>query len=76
MPLKYIWKEPMAVKIFGMAHGVLFLALLVALVRVIALAHWPVSRAGLVFLASLIPFGPFLIDKRMRQWEGQPRSTS
>jgi integral membrane protein len=68
MPLKYFWEQKWAVRYAGLAHGVLFVGLVLALVRVVAVAKWPGSRAALVFIAALLPFGPFVIDGRMKQW--------
>jgi hypothetical protein len=31
--------------------------------------NWSFARATTVFIASLLPFGPFLLDRRMREWE-------
>jgi len=69
IPLKYIWHMPMAVRVVGMIHGILFIMFCVALVRATRAARCPLSRGALVFVAALVPFGPFLIDRRMREWE-------
>lgn len=69
MPLKYIWQQPMAVSVVGMIHGALFVLFCVALLRATISAPWPLSRAALLFVASLLPFGPFLLDRRMKEWE-------
>lgn len=69
MPLKYFWEMPQAVRIVGMAHGVLFIIFCVTLFYVWVLAKWPFGRVGLLFLASIVPFGPWLIDRRMRTFE-------
>lgn len=66
MPLKYLADMPMAVRIVGMAHGVLFLAFCAALAHAWATVEWPLKRGAMVFLAALVPFGPFLIDGRLR----------
>lgn len=71
MPLKYVWGMPQAVKVVGMAHGVLFVLLCIALWRVLMSTSWPISRAALVFLASLVPFVPFFMDGKMRAWAEQ-----
>lgn len=71
MPLKYVWGMPQAVKVVGMAHGVLFVLLCFALWRVLMSTNWPISRAALVFLASLVPFVPFFMDGKMRAWAEQ-----
>lgn len=67
MPLKYLAGIPMAVKVVGWAHGLLFMVFLLALWRAKQSARWPISSVALVFLAALLPFGPFLIDARLRR---------
>jgi integral membrane protein len=71
MPLKYIWNMPLAVKYVGWAHGILFMLLGYALLQVLMRTNWPLSRAALVFIAALLPFGPFLLDARMKAWESE-----
>ena len=66
MPLKYFAGMPRAVKVVGWAHGVLFVVFCAALVWTMVVARWSLARAALVFVASLVPFGPFLIDGRMK----------
>lgn len=68
MPLKYVWGMPLPVRIVGSIHGGLFVLFCFALWRVMMNTSWPFSRAALVFVASLIPFAPFFIDRRMRAW--------
>lgn len=65
MPLKYFAGMPMAVRITGMAHGILFVLLIYALLRVVQRRQLTVKQAFMVFLAALIPFGPFLVDKML-----------
>lgn len=65
MPLKYLAGMPKAVTWVGMAHGILFVAfvlviLLAWLDKALSLRH-----SILAFVASLIPFGPFFIDRRL-----------
>jgi integral membrane protein len=69
MPLKYFAGLPIAVKIVGMIHGLLFLLFCFALFRVMKGAKWPVGRGALIFVAALLPFGPFVVDRRMREYE-------
>jgi integral membrane protein len=66
MPLKYFAGQPAAVRVVGMAHGILFLLYLLAIVQ----AHfdhdkWPMKRSVLLVLASLLPFGPFVADRKI-----------
>ena len=69
MPLKYMFKMPAAVKVIGLAHGILFIALSLLLLLAVVKARLPIGRAALVFLSSLLPFGPMILDRRMRSWE-------
>jgi integral membrane protein len=69
MPLKYLAGLPMAVKVVGWIHGVLFVVLCVSLLQTTIAGRWPMARAALVFVAALLPFGPFLLDGRMKQYE-------
>jgi integral membrane protein len=66
MPLKYIWGYPMAVKIVGMAHGVLFLAYCLYLIPCIQAHRWSLKFSFALFLATLIPFGTFVTDRKIR----------
>lgn len=72
MPLKYAWGMPLAVRIIGSVHGGLFVLFCFALWRVMMNTSWPLGRAALVFAASLLPFVPFFIDRRMRAWASEP----
>jgi integral membrane protein len=65
MPLKYLAGLPLAVKLVGWAHGVLFILFVLALVRAKRDARLPTPFAALVFVAALLPFGPFVIDQRL-----------
>jgi integral membrane protein len=65
MPLKYVWGEPGAVRVVGMAHGVLFMLYVWSAIQA-ALEHdWSWKRTGLVLLASLLPAGPFVVDAKL-----------
>lgn len=68
MPLKYVWDLPLAVKIVGWIHGVLFAVFCWALVRVVHDARWPVKRIVGVFAAALVPIVPFVVDRRFDEW--------
>ncbi|MEN3943901.1 DUF3817 domain-containing protein [Prosthecobacter sp. SYSU 5D2] len=73
MPLKYLADMPMAVKVVGWAHGVLFVVFLYALLQVMLKTQWSLARCAVVFVASLLPFGPFLLDRRMREWGSEAK---
>lgn len=65
MPLKYIAGQPLAVKIVGMAHGVLFILLGILTLQMMTEHGWPLKKAAMVMVAALLPFGPFVIDRRL-----------
>lgn len=71
IPLKYLAGQPMAVKWVGWAHGVLFMAYAFQLAFVFFQHRWSIPRAATALAAALLPFGPFLLDRRMRDWEGE-----
>jgi integral membrane protein len=67
MPLKYMAGMPMAVRVTGMIHGVLFLLFLLVIFQAWGNKALTTKQSALAFLASLIPFGPFLIDRRLAE---------
>ena len=67
MPLKYGTGLPVAVRIVGSLHGLLFVVFLVALYRVVRARNWPFSRAFRAFMCCLIPFGAFVFDVSLRK---------
>lgn len=67
MPLKYLAGLPEAVRYTGWAHGLLFIAYCMVIFSACIDRRLSFSRALLAFVASLLPFGPFLIDRRLKQ---------
>jgi integral membrane protein len=68
MPLKHFGGMPIATKVAGWPHGLLFVTLCVLLLQAKLEHDWPLKRAAMVFGAALLPFGPFLIDGRLKAW--------
>ena len=66
MPLKYLAGEPLAVRIVGMAHGVLFLALCLFLLEVFVRKKLSFGWCVIVFLCALFPFAPFFLEKKLK----------
>ncbi|SEB16995.1 DUF3817 domain-containing protein [Pedobacter hartonius] len=67
MPLKYFAGMPLAVRYTGWAHGMLFV-LYGAFVIMCAMEYkWKLGKIVLVFLASLLPFAPFIVEKRLHE---------
>lgn len=71
MPLKHFAGIPEAVRIVGLIHGLLFIALCLVLWQVWRKANWSIRRALLVFVSAFIPFGPFLIDRYLHQYAAE-----
>ena len=69
MPLKYFAGMPMAVKICGWIHGLLFIVFCFALLQAMTNARWSFSRAVPIFISALLPFGPLVLDRRMAAYE-------
>jgi integral membrane protein len=69
MPLKYLAGRPEAVRVVGLAHGLLFVLFLGALAHVALNRRWSPWRAGGALLASLLPFGTFVLDGHLRREE-------
>ena len=69
MPLKYFADMPMAVRIVGTAHGVLFTILAFMCVR--AMKRVPIGMglgmAGII--GAVFPFGPFIVDRWLKDLE-------
>jgi len=66
MPIKYIIGEPIVVKYVGMAHGVLFLLFLFFLFVTARELKWNFGFISMAFIASLIPFGTFYLEKKLK----------
>ena len=64
MPLKYGLGLPQMVKVLGMAHGVLFMAFVIALALAMVAQKWSVTRAIVLLVASMVPLGAVWIERR------------
>jgi integral membrane protein len=69
MPLKYLADMPLAVKIVGSAHGGLWILMLLAVADVAWRHSWPAKRIAGAVLASVLPGGPFVLDRWLKQEE-------
>lgn len=69
MPIKYIGENPYPVKIFGMLHGVLFIIFMISLFEAKIRKSWDVGFVFQLFVLSLIPFGAFFIEKKVKPKE-------
>ena len=65
MPLKYMMDMPLMVKYVGWAHGTLFMAYMVLLVLAAVELRWSLWKTFLAAVASFLPFGPFVFERKM-----------
>lgn len=70
MPLKYLAGQPNAVRVVGMAHGVLFVLYVLLLIQQGIARRWSWRTMILGFVASLVPLGTFWADKKLFQPAG------
>ena len=64
MPLKYIWDMPQMVQVTGMFHGILFVAYILGALFMFKPLHWNFKTLLLVCFSSVLPFGPFYVEKK------------
>ncbi len=64
---KRILGDETAVRIPGMVHGVIFTIFLILLYLTMEKRKWPIKRAALVFVCSLIPFAPFFLEPNIKK---------
>jgi integral membrane protein len=72
MPIKYFAHIPIAVTIVGSLHGILFIVFLVLAWEVKnepAVIKWKKNFAwmAICFIASILPFGTFILDKSLKK---------
>ena len=63
MPLKYLAGMPLAVRVAGSLHGLLFLLLVVLTLRAMRTRGKPFGWGLRVAIASILPFGTFFLDR-------------
>jgi len=67
MPLKYYFGFPLAVKITGWIHGVLFILYIVAVLMAIKAMRWNLFSVLVALAVSLIPIGTFVLDASLKR---------
>lgn len=69
MPMKYLLGMPLAVRIVGSIHGILFLLYVARLAKLRTAYQWDNRFSFQAFVASILPFGTFVFDKYLREKE-------
>ncbi|WP_295418206.1 DUF3817 domain-containing protein [Sulfurovum sp.] len=67
MPLKYMMDYPLATKVAGMLHGLLFILFIYQLLEAAREVPFSKKEVMLYFILSLVPFGSFYTDKLCRR---------
>lgn len=67
MPLKYFANLPVAVKVVGMLHGILFVAFMVLAWETMNALNKKFGWFVKAFIASIIPFGTFVLEKELKK---------
>ena len=71
MPMKYFMGMPEVVKVVGWIHGLLFMLYIGMLIVLQVTQRWSFIFFVGAFLASIIPFGTFILDKQLRKKESE-----
>ncbi len=69
MPLKWIFGMPEMVTYTGWIHGFLFILYIFVLFPTSRSLKWSFGNTFLALIASLLPFGPFLFDRKLKEEE-------
>jgi integral membrane protein len=64
MPMKYLLDQKIYVEIIGMTHGILFIVYVLWAIFLKILHQWDFKLFIIIFLASIIPFGTFYVEKK------------
>ena len=67
MPLKYFFDQPIAVKVMGWVHGVLFVTFVVLAWEFKTDRNKSMKWMGMAFIAAFVPLGTFWFDKILRK---------
>jgi integral membrane protein len=69
MPLKYYFNQPMAVKMVGWLHGLLFIAFVLMAWNYKNEYNKNFKWFAVAFVAALIPAGTFFFDRKLKREE-------
>ncbi len=69
MPLKYFFKIPEAVKVFGWLHGTLFVAFIYFGFEVMGILNKSFGWFLKAFIAAFVPLGTFIFDRQLKKDE-------
>lgn len=64
---KRVFAQPGGVTVIGPIHGVIFLAYVAAVIFAREERHWDAATTLACVVASVIPFGGYLVERRLLQ---------
>lgn len=67
MPLKYYFNQPMAVKLVGWLHGILFIVFIWLAWNYKNEHHKNIKWFAVALAAALLPVGTFLFDSKLKR---------
>ena len=67
MPLKYMADMPLAVRIAGSLHGILFVAFVFYIAKMYFEKRLDMENSIYAFLSSIVPFGTFFLKKLIKE---------
>ena len=62
MPLKYVWNDDRLVTVAGIAHGWLYMILIITAIDLGRRARWSWARLLVIALAGTVPFVTFVAE--------------
>ncbi|WP_341202234.1 DUF3817 domain-containing protein [Planomicrobium okeanokoites] len=69
MPLKYFFGMPEVVSVVGALHGGLFTVYVLMIIYATFAVRWPFRFTIGAIAVAFIPFGNFILDKRLENWK-------
>jgi integral membrane protein len=66
MPLKYLADRPLAVRVVGSLHGLLFVTLVILTLQALRRRAKSFAFGVRMAIASLVPFGTFALEPELR----------
>lgn len=67
VPIKYLNNDPSYVKMLGMPHGLLFMGYVALAIVLRTDNQWIKNNFFMVLMASVIPFGTFVVEKKLNK---------
>jgi len=72
VPLKHLLGLPIYVRVLGPIHGVLFILYVAAVFQAAPVLRWSAGQVALALFAGLLPWGPFVLESRLRKPQEAP----